>query len=230
MQGQIYKLTFFLLLTFIRSSLIAQSVPEPKDISEYNGFSLVYDIQVHSTKEPHGFEETYNGSTKTIMHQNGNTRIRLVSLMRIQNIYLYEESAVLKKVILTKESGKNQYKYVLTPSDWKIYNTRYDNIKYTYLHDSINILGFECKKAVLSINNGKQQITAYYTKLIKPLSKSIEPMFAGLPGLVLRYEMETKNGSIRYVANKINIDKLESTIFTEPEKGFTVKKYKPYTR
>ena len=230
MTSRIYKLTFLILITFTVTNLSAQSYPEQKDIADYDAFSIVYDIHVTTSKENPGLEETYNGSTKTIMHQNGKTRIRLVSLMRIQNIYLFEEASALKKVILTKESGKNLYKYVLTASEWKIYNTRYDNIKYTYYNDKLNILGFECKKAALFINDGKQKIIVYYTESLKPFSKSIEPMFAGLPGLVLRYEIESKNGSIRYIANKINTEKLDNSIFSEPEKGFTVKKYKAYSR
>ena len=230
MPKQFYKMILLFQLLFTISSLLAQTGTAQIHVSGDKDFSLVYDIHVKTNNKNPGIEETYNGSTKTIMHQKGHTRIRMVSLMRIQNIYIYETEQELKKVIITKESGKNLYKYVLTASDWKLYNTRYDNIGYTYYKDTISILGFNCKKAILNINNGKQQITAYYTESIKAFPKSIEPMFAGLPGLVLRYEMKTKNGSIKYTANKISFEQLESSIFTEPVKGFTVKQYKPHAR
>ena len=230
MPKQFYKMILLFQLLFTVSCLLAQPGTAQIHVSGDKDFSLVYDIHVNTTNKNPGIEETYNGSTKTILHQKGITRIRMVSLMRIQNIYIYDAEPELKKVIITKESGKNLYKYVLTASDWKLYNARYDNIGYAYFKDTINILGFTCKKAILNINNGKQQITAYYTESIKSFPKSIEPMFAGLPGLVLRYELKTKNGSIRYTANKISFEQLDNAIFTEPVKGFMLKQYKPHAR
>lgn len=196
----------------------------------HNNFTVVYDISINSTKSNAGIAETYNGGVKTIMMQKGKTRIRLVTLMRIQSIYFYKQDSSLAKVLITKESGKKKYKYRLSHADWKQYNARYDSITYTLLDDSINIAGYSCKKAIITIPAEGKTITAYYSTGLKPLDKYIEPMFAGLPGIVLKYEHEDPKGSITFTASKISFEQFNEKLLEAPAKGYEQRDYSSFGR
>ncbi len=150
--------------------------------------------------------------------------------MRIQSIYFYKQDSSLAKVLITKESGKKKYKYRLSHADWKQYNARYDSITYTLLDDSINIAGYSCKKAIITIPAEGKTITAYYSTGLKPLDKYIEPMFAGLPGIVLKYEHEDTKGSITFTASKISFEQFNEKLLEAPAKGYEQRDYSSFGR
>jgi len=226
MQTRLYRTSLFILFYFCAAGTKAQPAAGPSG----NSITLVYDISINTDKMNTGIEEAYNGSTKTIFIQDNNTRIRLVSLMRIQSIFFLKTDSLLKKVLFTKESGQKKYKYSLTPSEWKFYQAKYDSITYAFPDDSLSILGYNCKKAILYLKEGKEEVTAYYSTQLKPLEKFIEPMFAGLPGMVLRYEHTAKKGTIIYTASKISFDKIDNQLFVEPVRGYKLQKYSPSSR
>lgn len=183
------------------------------------GLTLVYDISIVSENKHAGIEETYNGGIKTIMQQNNKTRMRLVSLMRIQSIFFTMADSVLQGVVIAKESGQKKYKYRLSASAWQSRNAKYNDATHSSETDSTSILGYMCKKTVITLTNGRQ-ITAYYAPGLKPLHKSIEPMFAGIDGLVLQYAYQEKNGKITYTASHLSFNDIEEDVFKEPAKGY----------
>lgn len=194
----------------------------------HNNLTIVYDLSITTNNQNAGIEETYNGGVKTIMMQHDKLRIRLVTLMRIQSIYFFKQDSALTKVLLTKESGTKKYKYRLSPADWKQYNARYDSITYTLLDDSIAIAGYSCKKAIITILAEGKTVTAYYSTRLKPLDKNVEPMFAGLPGMVLKYEHQDTKGSVTFTASKISFDEFNEKLLQEPTRGYIDKHYSTY--
>ena len=204
----------------------AQSAERLPDSSVLlNNITVVYDININSNKKNTGIAETYNGGVKTIMIKGGKTRVRLVTLMRIQSIYLFKQDSTLSKVLIVKESGNKRYKSRLSPADWKNYNAKYDSITYTLLNDSITVAGHNCRKAIITIPGEGKEVIAYYSTSLKSLDKNTEPMFTGLPGMVLKYEYEDPEGTIIFTAGKISFDQIDEKILEEPTKGYTQKKY-----
>lgn len=187
--------------------------------------TIVYDISISSNGKNTGIEEAYNGGIKTVMLQNGKARVRLVTLMRIQSLYFFTKDAALTKVLITKESGKKKYKYQLSASDWKQYNAKYDSIRYNLLDETKHVAGYPCKKAIVTVPGENKEIIVYYTPELKPLDKHIEPLFAGIPGVVLEYVHETNNGTISFTAGKISFDPVDEDLFQEPTTGYVQKKY-----
>ena len=189
---------FYLCATSTRAQS-AQSLADSAVM--FNNITVVYDININSNNSSAGIAETYNGGVKMIMARGAKARFRLVTLMRIQSIYFFKQDSNLTKVIILKESGKKRYKYQLSPADWKIYNAKYDSVTYALLNDSITVAGYSCKKAIISIPGEGKEVIAYYSNSLKPMDKNIEPMFAGLPGMVLKYEHETPEGAPHVFAN-----------------------------
>ncbi len=191
----------------------------------YNNITIVYDIIINSNKKNADIAETYNGGVKTVIVKGGKARLRLVTLMRIQSIFFLKQDSALEKVFILKESGKKRYKYQLSPEDWNKYNARYNGIVYTLVNDSITVAGHLCKKAIISIPGEGKEVIAYYSTALKPLDKNIEPMFAGLPGMVLRYEHSDPEGIIIFTANQISFDQIDEKIVEAPTKGYIQRNY-----
>lgn len=187
--------------------------------------TVVYDIRIKSTKGNMGIEETYNGGIQTLMIKAGKARMRMVSLMRTQSIYFWSAGNNVQQVVIAKESGQDKYKYKLNASQWKLYNSRYDDAQYSFDPSSITVMGYHCKKATITLKDGRKVIAYYTTALQQP--KYIEPMFAGIPGMVLQYEYAGKKGSITYVASKISHNNIDEEIFKEPGAAFASKTYVP---
>ena len=230
MQMWLYRMSILLLAIGRAFSAEAQSPVLQANAVVGKSMTLVYDININTDKTSAGIEETYNGGTKTVLLKDYKLRIRLVSLMRINSMYFLKTGTALYKVLITKESGQRKYKYSLTPSEWKFYNAKYDSIAYSFTEDSLSILGYNCKKVILSLKNGTEEVTAYYSPQLSPLDKYAEPMFAGIPGLVLRYEHTENQGTISFTASKLSFDEIDELIFAEPTKGYKQKKYEPTSR
>jgi GLPGLI family protein len=196
-------------------------------VSSYNNLvTIVYDIKVTSNRNKTGIEETYNGGIKTVFVNNDKARVRLVSLMRIQSIFFSSSTKSSDPISVVKESGKKKYKYYLTDAQWNLYNSKYAHDSCQFTNDSLTILNYTCRKAIITLKDGKT-LVAYYTNALKPLNKKIEPAFNCIPGLVLQYEYQYKKGGMVYTASKISQDPIASDIFKIPARNYVVKKYCP---
>jgi len=199
-------------------------LPVGEDINGHD-LTVSYSIELRSKKKNTGIGETYNGGVKTIFAGDRQVRLRLVSLMRMQSILILPEHTSSPKVVLLKESGKNKYKCYLTAADWKLYNQKYEGVACHLTDDTIHILNYTCKKTILTLKNGKN-ITVYYTPSIQqPGLYDAEPLFASIPGLVLKYEYTYKKGTIIYTATIVNRNAIDPDVFAIPGKEFPLKKY-----
>lgn len=181
---------------------------------------ISYDIKANADTKKTVLADVYDGGTKTVFIQKDLARIRLVSLMRIESIYFLSGADTSKFACRVKESGQDKYKHTIGFSEWNAMNAKYDGDSCELLTDSLMILDYKCRKAVIHLKEDDKQITVYYTDSLKPVSKKIEPAFAGIPGLVLQYSYEFKSGVITYTARSISFEKADPKIFVLPAKGF----------
>lgn len=168
-----------------------------------------------------GIAETYNGGVETLFAGNGRARIRLVSLMRIQSIFLSEggmgkgsaDGERGRRIMIVKESGKEKHVTTLTGEEWKVYNKKYDGAVCALTEDTASVLRHRCKKAVITLKDGKV-ITAWYTTSLQaPALSVLEPAFSGVPGLVLKYEYTYKRKTITYTATSISHAPIAREVF-----------------
>ena len=226
-------LIFILLLSFNSYSLpllsrsnfpITASKRIDSSIDNNSPFTIVYDIQVKTSKHKTGIEETYNGGIKVVFIQNDMARVRMVSLMRIQSLFFSCSVNSNQPVSIVKESGKNKYKYNLTNEQWNSFNIKYEKDSCVFTNDSAVILNYLCRKAIVILKDGRS-LTVYYAPQLKPIDSKIEPAFNGIPGLVLQYEYDYKKGTVIYTASKISQASIAGSIFKIPNKGYRLKKY-----
>jgi GLPGLI family protein len=206
--------------------------PQPARVSYQTNktsedLTVTYTIELTKTRKRNiGIGETYNGGTKTIFVSNGLARLRLVSLMRMQSIFILPTGNAERTAAIVKESGKNKNKVYLSATQWKQYNSKYDQATCRFTEDTALISGYSCNKAIITLTDGRT-ITAFYTKNIQRAElATVEPVFACIPGLVLKYTYEYKKGKITYTATAVSKKQIDQDILRVPAKGYPEQPYK----
>lgn len=196
-----YLLYFLLSLFFGGTKLSAQENLHDSIPRNQEHILVSYLLDIKSDKK-NGHAESYNGAVKTIFLDKEKARSRMVSLMRVQSIF-YNAGAG-ETITVVKESGKEKYKKNFSSSAWQQLNNKYKDAVYTFENDSLQVLDYMCKKAIVQLKDGKK-IIAYYAPMLHHNSfAKVEPAFAGIPGIVLKYEYKNKNASFVYTATDIS--------------------------
>ena len=175
-----------------------------------------YSISITSKKSGASIAETYNGGIETLFAGAHAARLRLVSLMRIQSVFITTENGLLKSVTIIKDSGNIKHRSALTPTQWMQYNKKYAGSTCRFTQDTAIVLNHVCKKAIISLRDGRQ-LTAYYTPAIqRSVFSFLEPAFAQIPGLVLKYTYTYKKKTITYTATSISNSPISADILAIP--------------
>ena len=174
---------------------------------------ISYNIEIKAGTKRTSIAETYNGGSKTVFISKNKIRIRLLSLMRIESLFFLPDTDSTLHIYQEKESGGKANPRQLSLSNWQELNLKYDSAYYKPVAGkSKKILGYNCKKAIIYLKDGRT-ITAYYTEALKPLRAICEPAFASLPGLALEYTYTYKSGSSTYTATSIKRETINPDIF-----------------
>jgi hypothetical protein len=225
------KYTFISFLFFFLTNItIAQKVNVglPAKKASSKEFVISYAIKVEGAKKK-ALQQTYNGGLKTVFVKNNLVRIRLVSLMRMQSLYFNNEKWVKSnKANLVQESGKQKSILSLNTKEWKQYNSKNDSVRCTiYAEDTITILDKLCNKAILTFKDSTTLTVYYFPEAKSNILAAAEPIFAKVPGLVLKYVYEIKNKSVMYTAVDMKFEKISNTVFLTPKTGYKKVKYNP---
>lgn len=222
----IFSITIITLLSFTKAGPAHFPQPSGSRLTDED-LTVSYSIGLKSKKDNAGIGEAYNGGVKTIFISKGQARLRLVSLMRMQSIFILSGSDRQQRVAILKESGGKKYKFYLTTDEWKQYNKKYDGVACRITDDTAMILHYICKKAVVTLKTG-DMITVYYTPAIqRPVLALADPAFSCIPGLVLKYEYKYRKGTIVYTATTVTKGVIDPEVFSVPDRGFLLKKYAP---
>ena len=77
-----------------------------------------------------------------------------------------------------------------------------------------NILGYHCKKAIVTLNNDKQDaFTVYYTDQIQMESPNWCNEFINIDGVLLEYQYEKYDVCMRFTASKIEFKEIDDKEF-----------------
>lgn len=127
-----------------------------------------------------------------------------------------------KNIVLLKEIGNEKYLMNLPPDYWKKENERFENSKISFTEKTENILGYECKNAVLTLSDGTRY-NIFYTPKMNTAVPENSYEFGQFPGLVLKYEITgPKDGTIVSTASSISLDIIPKSKFDIPSTGYRV--------
>lgn len=159
-------------------------------------------------------------ATKTVYIKSNNARIDLVAPAYAQST-IYNKSTGVATVL--RSFGEDKYMTSLNAKQWRNLNMPLDSIQIQFTNDSISVLDYSCKMALLQLKNGTT-IKVYYTTAIIPSVRDYEYMFKDITGFVLGYEMVDDLGvKTIFRATQINLyNPVAASKFDIPTKGYRI--------
>lgn len=157
-------------------------------------------------------------STKTVYIKGNDSRVDLVS-PAIQQSVIYDKTQ--STAVVLREFGTNKFMNRLTKEQWLLANKQYQGMTINLVNETKTILGYECKKAILTLKDGSV-FNLYYASAITPSVKEFEYQFKDVPGFVLEYQIKEAgdNAIVNYKAEKISLSPVMASKFDIPTSGY----------
>lgn len=161
--------------------------------------------------------ELLKSSSKTVYIKGNDSRVDLMSSSFLQTMIFDKTTG---NAVILRELGANKFMTKLESKAWIAQNSKYNGMTVSYENETKNILGYDCKKAVLKLQNGTS-FSVYYATAITPSVKEFEFQFKDIPGFVLEYEAQEGGAQkITYKATKINLNPVQASKFDIPTSGY----------
>jgi GLPGLI family protein len=178
--------------------------------------TVVYKVESHDASDGSMRQK----ATKTVYIKSNNARIDLVAPAYAQST-IYNKSTGMATVL--RSFGEDKYMTSLNAKQWRKLNMPLDSIQMQFTTDSISVLDYSCKKALLQLKNGST-VTVFFTTAIIPSVRDYEYMFKDIPGFVLGYEMVDELGvKTIFRATQINLyNPVAASKFDIPAKGYRI--------
>ncbi len=160
-----------------------------------------------------------NSTTKTVYIKGNQSRVEVINPSFSQSVIFDKASG---NAVILREIGNNKFMTKLNNTKWKAQNSKYEGAVLNTTTETKTILGYACKKAVLTLRDSSSFII-YYAASIAPSVKEFEYQFKDIPGFVLEYEtQELKGQKVKYTATKINLNPVTTSKFEIPTSGYRI--------
>lgn len=183
--------------------------------------TLVYNISIQTGSNEPKMADMLDGATTTIYIKGNQSRSDLVSGLGSE-ITIYD-SRKGSGVILKDYSGQ-KLMITLTKEDWEKKNSKYEGVTFETTSETLEIAGYNCKKAIARLKDGSAFVV-YYSPDLEIADKDYDSQFKSLPGLALQYEWQSGKMKFKYTLSKINFDTVPLSKFDIPKSGYRVMTY-----
>lgn len=204
-----------IMLLITLNVLIGLSYAQTRVVAECTvSYSISVDNATGLDKEA---VELLKSSSKTVYIKGNDSRVDLMSSSFLQTMIFDKTTG---NAVILRELGANKFMTKLESKAWVVQNSKYSGMTISYENETKNILGYDCKKAVLKLQNGTS-FSVYYATAITPSVKEFEFQFKDIPGFVLEYEAQEGGAQkITYKATKINLNPVQASKFDIPTSGY----------
>ncbi|TAG29401.1 MAG: hypothetical protein EAZ35_10870 [Sphingobacteriia bacterium] len=192
-----------------------KSIAQTRVVAEV---TLVYSIEVvNELQTDKEALAQLKQSSKTVYIKGNNSRVDLNSPSFSQSLIYSKGNGT---AVILREMGTNKFMTKLDSKQWNKQNEKFTGMMVKYPGDTKIILGYDCKKAILQLQDGST-FSVYYTTAISPSVREFEYQFKDIPGFVLQYEaMDGYTQKIIYTATKINLNPVAASKFDIPTSGY----------
>ncbi len=186
-----------------------------------NDVTVNYSIAIEASNENTALAKSLEGATFTVYLKGMQSRTDMESALGSEtNLY---DSRTGKGAILKQYSGQ-KLMITLTKDNWMQKNQFYQNMKFVIDNTEEMISGIKCKKATGKSPDGNPFVI-YFASDIKLQNKQYDNGFGQLPGLPVRYEIQSGKLTFKYTLKTVNFDPIAAAKFEVPKAGFRVMTY-----
>ena len=202
----------FLLALISTSALLAQ-----RKITEA---TIRYAIAVQSASDS-SYGNLLQGASHVCYLKGPNSRTDLETTLGKQSTIIQGKTG---SVTLLKEYGSQHYLIQLSAPQWDTVSKLYEDSKLELLSDTTTILGYPCRKAMVSLKDG-MSYAIWYTTTLLPAYREFQQMGKTLPGLLMEYESSFGGVKVRYRITEINFSPVPQAVFDIPTSGYRILSY-----
>lgn len=185
--------------------------------------TISYDIVINTSNAKPKAADAVDGSVSVIYLKGKSSRSEMITPLGNQHTIIDGKTG---NVTVLREWGAQKYMITMTPANWKEYNKKYEKITFKYLDEYKIIAGYNCQKAIGSLNDSaKTTFTVYFTKELVPVNTEFQYLNKNLPGLAMEYEVIKGSDVHTYTVSKINFDPVLPAKFEIPTSGYRVLTY-----
>lgn len=183
--------------------------------------TVVYDMVIQTGNNAPQNGDALNSATTTIYLKGNNSRTDMVSALG-KEITIFNSKS--DNAVILKEFSGQKLMITLTKENWKAKNKMYSDIKFELTNEFKTIAGYNTRKAIAQMTDGKSFVV-YYTPDLIPANKEYDATFNNLPGLAIQYEIESGKMKFKYSISKISYDPVLVSQFDFPTSGYRVMTY-----
>jgi len=154
--------------------------------------TLVYDVSIQSGNVQQG-GGSLNTATNTVYLKGNNSRTDMVSALG-KEITIFNSKS--DNAVILKEFSGQKLMITLSKENWKAKNKMYSDIKFELTNEFKTIAGYNTRKAIAQMTDGRSFVV-YYTPDLIPANKEYDATFNNLPGLAIQYEIES--GKMKFI-------------------------------
>jgi GLPGLI family protein len=180
--------------------------------------TVIFKIALEDGSVDKDVSNSIGKSTKTVFIKGNDSRVELQS-PSIQQSVIYDRTA--STAVVLREFGTNKFMNRLNKEQWLAANKQYQGLSLNLVNETKTILGYECKKAILTLKDGTV-FNLYYATSIIPSVREFEYQFKDIPGFVLEYQIKESgdNTLVNYRAEKISLSPVLASKFDIPTSGY----------
>ena len=194
------------------------SVQAQRNIAEA---TITYDMVIQTGSNAPQKGDALAGASSTVYLKGNNSRTDMVSSLG-KEITIFNSKT--DNAVILKEFSGQRLMITLNKENWKAKNKLYSNIKFELTNEYKVIAGYNTRKAVAKMPDGKT-FEVYYAPDLVPANKEYDATFSNLPGLAIEYEIESGKMKFKYTLSKINYDPVQLSMFDFPTSGYRVMTY-----
>ena len=194
------------------------SVQAQRNIAEA---TITYDMVIQTGANAPQKGDALTGASSTVYLKGNNSRTDMVSSLG-KEITIFNSKT--DNAVILKEFSGQRLMITLNKENWKAKNKLYSNIKFELTNEYKMIAGYNTRKAVAKMPDGKT-FEVYYAPDLVPANKEYDATFSNLPGLAIEYEIESGKMKFKYTLSKINYDPVQLSMFDFPTSGYRIMTY-----
>ena len=196
-------------------SLVTPALAQQRVVAEC---TVMFKITLDDGTVDKDVSNSISKSAKTVYIKGNDSRVDLVS-PAIQQSVIYDKTQ--NTAVVLREFGTNKFMNRLNKEQWLTANKQYQGMAISLVNETKTILGYECKKAMITLKDGSV-FSLYYATAIIPSVKEFEYQFKDVPGFVLEYQIKESgdNTLVNYRAEKISLSPVLASKFDIPTSGY----------
>jgi GLPGLI family protein len=213
LKGSIMKTIFAILVLVF--GIVTPALAQQRVVAEC---TVMFKITLDDGTVDKDVSNSISKSAKTVYIKGNDSRVDLVS-PAIQQSVIYDKTQ--NTAVVLREFGTNKFMNRLNKEQWLTANKQYQGMAISLVNETKTILGYECKKAMITLKDGSV-FSLYYATAIIPSVKEFEYQFKDVPGFVLEYQIKESgdNTLVNYRAEKISLSPVLASKFDIPTSGY----------